>query len=291
MRYGAREEYIKYQLFSKMSKRVIPCKRAEKADEDFFNYLCGIKRQEIERRYLESGTAEKRFAQKLESYERKIAEARDKGTKMVCQRLKEIFIEHKEEILRKERKYDFSLDEAILFAKVKYETLFDCCKTYIPTEILQEIKDLRVFCLGYTSKAVKQLLVDFAQKQKRKWENLCTIGESISIKAEEKLCARLRVRDFRGVTICKIEEKKYSVKLWIEKNNKIQKLRIIKGKFLEGQEEIEFLKEEKHSIITSEIYYEDKKYELHFLMHKANYKTGTKKCYCLTLRGKHVRGM
>lgn len=200
-------------------------------------------------------------------------------------------IESKEEFLQEARRYELSLEETFAAAKVEYQTLLDCCKRHMPVKILEEIKDLRVFCLGYTSAKVKNLLNDFARRQTKRWECLSALGENNSVEAEEKLRARVRVKSFKRCVIQKIGETKSGVVVWLKGVANTYKLRVKKGEFLEGREDSRFLEEEKNIVVASELYYEKKAYELHLLVRKIRYKSGLQKCWCLTLRGKSIKGM
>ncbi len=158
----------------------------------------------------------------------------------------------------------------------------------LPKDILDEIEDLRIFCVGYTTKKVKEklsLYVNQRWEEVDKWKKIAetqrakavaTLAMPFHLMGEDR-CMVIGLKkvknniyiDFRRSTLI-IEDA-----VILQRSGKI--IRKISGNDLELCTAIE--EWEMHKVEDG--------YEIHFLM--CNHEKRWSKYWCLTIRGKNIR--
>ena len=183
------------------------------------------------------------------------------------------------------------------FAKKRFETEYNKRMTIaeeLPQEILNEISDLRVFCLGYVTPTVRDKVCRYCQQKSREVRNQYKVAlrqtkeVQRTLKTWSNFCywdrILLAIREEGKDIYLDIDNEKY-----FDKNTTIV---ISNGKILEQEEQVYPYKKNVYaspytSIIETELHRAGELYEVHFLLRNVD-STGKEKIWYLTIVGTNV---
>lgn len=183
------------------------------------------------------------------------------------------------------------------FAKKRFETEYNKRMTIaeeLPQEILNEISDLRVFCLGYVTPTVRDKVCRYCQQKSREVRSQFKVALKQTKEVRETLKTWSNFCYWNRIILAIREEKKC---IYLDMDNEIYfeentTLVISNGKILEQEEQVYPYKKNVYAspytgIIETELHRAGELYEVHFLLRNVD-STGNEKIWYLTIAGTNV---
>ena len=164
----------------------------------------------------------------------------------------------------------------------------------LPQEILNEISDLRVFCLGYVTPTVRDKVCRYCQQKSREVRSQFKVALKQTKEVRETLKTWSNFCYWNRIILAIREEKKC---IYLDMDNEIYfeentTLVISNGKILEQEEQVYPYKKNVYAspytgIIETELHRAGELYEVHFLLQNVD-STGNEKIWYLTIAGTNV---
>lgn len=182
-------------------------------------------------------------------------------------------------------------------AKKRFETEYNkkmMIARQLPEDIVQEVLDLRVFCLGYVTPTVRDKVCRYCQQKSREVRNQYKVALRQTKEVQKTLKTWLNFYYWDRILLAIREEGKdiyldIDNEKYFEKNTTIV---ISDGKILEQEEQVYPYKKNVYAspytgIIETELHRAGKLYEVHFLLRNVD-STGNEKIWYLTIAGTNV---
>ena len=204
-------------------------------------------------------------------------------------------------VFQKKNRRLFSRKRPIKFdkelAKKRFETEYNkrmMIAKELPQEILNEISDLRVFCLGYVMPTVRDKVCRYCQHKSTEVRNQYKVALKQTKEVKATLKTWLSFYYWDRILLAIREEEKH-IYLDIDNEKYFEKnimLVISDGKILEQEEQVYPYKKNVYAspytgIIETELHRAGGLYEVHFLLRNVD-STGKEKIWYLTIAGTNV---
>lgn len=204
-------------------------------------------------------------------------------------------------VFQKKNRRLFSRKRPIKFdkelAKKRFETEYNkrmMIAKELPQEILNEISDLRVFCLGYVMPTVRDKVCRYCQHKSTGVRN----QYKVALKQTKEVQKTLKTWSnfyYWDRILLSIREKEKDICLDIDNERYFQKnitIVISNGKILKQEEQVYPYKKNVYAspytgIIETELHLAGELYEVHFLLRNID-STGKEKIWYLTIAGTNV---
>lgn len=255
-------------------------KYADQADEKKIERLYQQKKQ----KYVENERKAIRYINNDESNINKVIEAYLSRPNITAEEIKLCVLLQKE--LVAEKPIRFEADTAEKWFEIEYEEYMETCEK-LPREILDEITDLRMFCLGYATKATKDKVRAYCREKKKEVEKIEAKAKTETKRVEDTLSNQINFLYYKDTPLVNLEMKEKD--LYIDLVDR-RRLIVRNVNFIEREEDIYYRWNESEYaspwtyVIESELHYNNGRYEVHFLMENRN-EIGEKKSWYLTLSG------
>ena len=204
-------------------------------------------------------------------------------------------------VFQKKNRRLFSRKRPIKFdkelAKKRFETEYNkrmMIVRQLPEDIVQEISDLRVFCLGYVTPTVRDKVCHYCQQKSREVRNQFKVALRQTKEVQKTLKTWSNFYYWDRILLAIREEGK-DIYLDIDNEKYFEKntmLVISDGKILEQEEQVYPDKKNVYAspytgIIETELHRAGELYEVHFLLRNVD-GTGKEKIWYLTIAGTNV---
>lgn len=204
-------------------------------------------------------------------------------------------------VFQKKNRRLFSRKRPIKFdkelAKKRFETEYNKRMTIVrqlPEDIVQEISDLRVFCLGYVTPTVRDKVCRYCQQKSRDVRNQYKMALRQTKEVQETLKTWSNFYYWDRILLSIREEEK-DICLDIDNERYFQKnitIVISNGKILKQEEQVYPYKKNVYAspytgIIETELHRAGELYEVHFLLRNID-STGKEKIWYLTIAGTNI---
>ena len=204
-------------------------------------------------------------------------------------------------VFQKKNRCLFSRNRPIKFdkelAKKRFETEYNkkmMIARQLPEDIVQEISDLRVFCLGYVTPTVRDKVCRYCEHKSTEVRNQVKVALKQTKEVKATLKTWLNFYYWDRILLAIREEEKH-IYLDIDNEKYFEKntvLVISDGKILEQEEQVYPYKKNVYAspytgIIETELHRAGDQYEVHFLLQNVD-RTGKEKIWYLTIAGTNV---
>lgn len=184
----------------------------------------------------------------------------------------------------------FEEDTAEKWFEIRLRDRIALCKQTLPQDILQEIADLRLFCLGYATQSVKEKVRVYCREQKKKSEIILKETAKKIVEAEDRLDNGLKFGKYIDKPLMNLELQDGDLYIKLED---IPRLIVRDVEFIEREKEF-YYRWNKNIysspwtyVIQSELHFVNDRYEVHFLLENKD-EIGETENWYLTVSGTNV---